>query len=316
VDLTVVIPAKNEAKYINICLESLELAIQEWGGNAEIILVDNGSTDATKQIAEKKGCKIFEQPDGAISKVRNIGAQNAYGNILAFLDADCLVAPEWISFCLQNLSDERIAAVGTRAVPDFNTATWVEKAWYKLVTGAKRPNFVEWLGTSNLFIKKDVFYDIGGFDEKLETGEDINLCHRIRRTYRIYLEKRINTIHLRESKTLIELFRREYWRGKSSLKTFKESNFSKKELPSVAAPAVNLLSVFLFFMFFAIKSKLAIICGTTILILPLLFMMKKQVKTELSIAIIECYIVAFVYIFARSCALGAETLNLLKGDQL
>lgn len=310
--LTVIIPAKNEAKYIKKCIESLGNAIQKWGGKAEIILVDNGSKDTTKQIAEAKGCLVIEQLEGTISKLRNIGAKNARGNIMAFLDADCLVSPDWISFCLENFSDHTIAATGTRAVPDLERATWVEKAWYRLVSGAIRPDLVEWLGTSNLFVRKEVFSQIGGFDENLETGEDVDLCYRIGENYQIYLEKRINTIHLRESKTLKELFKREFWRGKSSLKTFKESNFSKKELPSVVVPAINFFSMILLLILGAMRSSYIFIPLIIIFLFPVLFMIKKKVKTDLPIETMECYIVAFVYIGARSCSLFYELFENIK----
>jgi len=309
VELSVIIPAKNEEKYFSKCLEYLDRARQSWGGKAELILVDNGSTDSTKLIAEGYGCRIIEQPNGTISKLRNLGAKTAMGDILAFLDADCLVASNWISCCIQNFANPNIAIVGTRAIPDFKTASWVEKAWFKLVPGSERPDFVNWLGTSNLFIRKDVFFVVGGFDEKLETGEDVNLCYKIARKHLIYLEKRIDTIHLRESKTLIELFRREYWRGKNSIKSFVENNFARKELLSVAVPAANLISVAISLMSGIMRSSYAIITIIAALSFPALLMVRKRLKIDASTEIIRCYIVAFVYISARSCSLASELFH-------
>lgn len=310
--LSVIIPAKNEANYLSRCLESLSIAQNMWGEEIEVIVVDNGSLDSTKDIAISKGCKVVEEPKGNISKLRNLGGNISKGNILVFLDADCLVAPEWILFCLENFENEKIAAVGTKAVPDFKNATWVEKAWYKLAPGAKRPNFVDWLGTSNLFIRKEVFWEIGGFDEKLETAEDVNLCYRINKKKKlIYLEKRINTIHLRESKTLRELFKREYWRGQSSLKILLK-NRNLKELPSIIVIAANIISLISMIVLIFLRSWFLTVNILILLIFPVILLLKKRVNTSSLKELVQCYLVALTYILARSFSLLYEIVFLLK----
>lgn len=309
-ELSVIIPAKNEEKYLSKCLEYLDRAIQSWVGKVEIILVDNGSADSTKLIAKGYGCRIIEQSSGTISRLRNLGAKTAMGDILAFLDADCLVATDWISFCVRDFSDEKVAVVGTRAVPDFKNATWVEKAWHRLVTGAERPDYVDWLGTSNLFVKKAAFFHVGGFDERLETAEDVGFSYRIRKKYLIFLEKRINTIHLRESKTLSGLFKREYWRGQNSLKSLWLNHFNPKELPSVAVPAINLILTVILIYCILIKSSLIVIPILGIFLIPGLLLIKKRVRFISHKPILQCYIIAMVYIFARTCSIVYETFKL------
>ena len=310
--ISIVIPAKNEGNYLKICLKFLYRSIHEWVGNSEIILVDNGSEDDTEAIAKANSCRIIEQKIGTIGAIRNLGAKNAQGNILAFLDADCLVASDWISCCIQNFANPNIAIVGTRVVPDFKSATWVGKAWFKLVPGSERPDFVNWLGTSNLFIRKDVFFDVGGFDEKLETGEDVNLCYKIGEKHLIYLEKRIDTIHLRESKTISELFRRECWRGKNTLKSFAQNKFARKEFMSVAVPAVNLVAMVFFIILGMIQSKYAISPAIIVLSFPVLLMFMKRIKVDFSTEIFQIYIVASVYLFARSCSILNEVFYFFK----
>lgn len=309
--LSIIIPAKNEEKYLDRCLKSLNVSINRWRGEVEVILVNNGSVDSTREIAKARGCRVIDEANGNISKLRNLGAKCSKGNILAFLDADCLVSPEWISFCIQHFENPKIAMIGTRAVPDLRNATWVEKTWYRLVSGAERPDFVDWLGTSNLFVKKVIFFNIGGFNEYLQTAEDVEFSYRIKKKNLIYLEKRINTIHIRESKTLVELFRREYWRGKSSLHSLIENNFSLKELPSVITPALNLVAIMFFIISGIIGSPLAMISAMIIFSIPAIFMIKKRIKVNQLIEIFQVYIVAFVYIFARSCSLSTEVYKTL-----
>jgi len=310
VDLSVIIPAKNEAAYLGRCLKALNATVTQWGGKAETILIDNGSFDKTIAIAEAEGCKVIEQKFGTIGSLRNLGAKYAKGNIITFLDADCLVAQNWISYCLENFKNEEIAVIGTRAIPEMEKSTWVQRVFYRLFSGAKRPNYVEWLGTSNLLIKREAFWSVGGFDETLIVGEDVDLCYRIRKRYRILLEKRINTIHLRESRSLFELFKREYWRGQSSLTLFlKNMNF--KEIPSVAVPLVNQLAMGAFIILIGFKSNYALIPIILVFSFPLVLMLKKGIKIYSIIDFIKCYTVAFIYIFARSCSIIFNVYNLL-----
>ncbi len=308
--LSVIIPAKNEEKFIGDCLENLLYSLKSWGGSYEIFLVDNGSTDTTIDIAASRGCKIIEAPGATISRLRNIGGERAKGDIFVFLDADCLVAPEWASLCLKKFDDQQIAIVGTRAVSSSEDATWVERSWTQLmVSSSIRQGFVDWIGTSNLFIRKDVFRVIGGFDEDLQTAEDVNLCYRVAAEgFLIFLDKRVDTIHLRESKTLKELFRREYWRGKDSLRSFVANGFPLKEMLSIIVPAINLFALMAFVLLILVRSWFLGVPVIIIMLIPLLLFVRKRLRINKIFEIGRCYLIAFVYIFSRSCALAIEIL--------
>ena len=93
--VSVVIPARNEAENIGPCITSIHAA----GGGllAEVILVDNGSTDATREIAESLGATVLVRPQATISELRNSGARAASGSIVAFVDADVLVGSGWLT---------------------------------------------------------------------------------------------------------------------------------------------------------------------------------------------------------------------------
>ena len=315
--LSIIIPAKNEEKFIGDCLNSLVDSLSVWGGSYEIFLVDNGSTDTTINIAGIRGCKILEAPEATISRLRNIGGEHAKGDILVFLDADCLVAPQWAALCLQKFDNQHIAIVGTRAVSHPENATWVEKSWSMLmVSSTAREGFVDWIGTSNLFIRKDVFLAVSGFDESLRTAEDVNICYRVaEKGYLIFQDKSVDTIHLRESKTLTELYRREYWRGKNSLTSFIINRFPQKELLSIVIPAINLLSLIVFVLFLVGCSQLIIVPAVIVAGFPILLLIRKRLRVKRVTVALKCYIVAFVYIFARSCALGKEILSFFKSPK-
>jgi len=313
-NLSIIIPTKNEAQYLTGCISRVKKAIAFWGGDAEILVADNGSTDKTVEIAKKFGCYVETIPLGTIAEVRNSGANKAKGDIIAFLDADCYVTPKWIDFCLQNLQHKDIAATGTRAIPDLEHSTWVERSWYNLMTGAPRKDFVDWLGTSNIFLKAVVFHEVGGFTGHLMTSEDVDLCLKIRRKgYKIKLEKRIVTTHMRESKTLYQLYKREYWRGSSSISALLKSDSISKEILSVLVPVVNGCAIILALTGYSNSFFLTSLISLLIVVLfPLLLIARKKALINGISSFMAIYMVAFTYIFARTVSTCVEILKALK----
>lgn len=299
-------PAKNEAENLPCVLSAVREAINNYGGNAEIILVDNGSDDSTIEIAKKNGCRVLGDGTATISRLRNMGVREAQGDIIAFLDADCVVDRNWLTYCLEKFSDARIGVVGTRAIPDLRNPSWVEEGWFRLISGAARPDYPNWLGTSNLLVRKSVFSEAGGFDEKLETAEDVDFCRRINNRYLICLEKRIDTVHLRESKTIIDLYKREKWRGKCSLFQLVNSKEWKKEILSILAPGIFLLSLSMFIILFFINIIIAVIFVILLALMPIAMIVRKKALIDSKQSYIKIYLVALVYLFARSIALFHE----------
>jgi len=92
--ISVIIPTKNEAKLLPLCLRSLKL--QKTRVPFEVIVVDTNSTDKTQDIAKSFGARIIHQPrKGKVLAFRK-GADSAKGTILCFTEADCILPPHWI----------------------------------------------------------------------------------------------------------------------------------------------------------------------------------------------------------------------------
>lgn len=312
--IDVIIPAKNEGMIIKNVITAVKNAINECDFDVNIIVVDNDSTDNTRELAKEMGCKVILDYSNAIAKLRNVGAHSSSAEILAFLDADCLVDPGWVRLCIENFCNDKIAIVGTRAVPDFTNATWVERGWYNLFSGVSRPDYPDWLGTSNLFVRKYVFDGIGGFDESLGTAEDVDFCRRVSANHLIYLEKRVDTIHLRESKSIPDLFKREVRRGKFSLRQFFKSNVKSKELFSAFVPLFIVIMfalgvVALISSFYKLSIALLLL---TICVLPLLLIFKKKALVTSVVGFAGVYAVATTYLFARAVAACQELAVILN----
>ncbi|MFC4639840.1 glycosyltransferase [Deinococcus hohokamensis] len=107
-DFSVVIPARNEAKYLPHTLRALE---RQTRAPAEVIVVDNGSADQTAEVARAWGARVLACPERGVARARQLGLQEAHGDWVATTDADSLPCPEWIE-ALDAASPGRVALYG------------------------------------------------------------------------------------------------------------------------------------------------------------------------------------------------------------
>lgn len=110
--VSIIIPAKNEEKLIRGCISSLH-QLDYPKEKIEIIIVDGLSTDNTAGVAREMGAKVISNAKQTVSPGRNIGFENAKGDLIAFTDADCIVDPHWLSNCIKYFeNDETVACAG------------------------------------------------------------------------------------------------------------------------------------------------------------------------------------------------------------
>lgn len=234
VDVSVIIPAKNEEKNIGVCLESVfSSTFPE--NRFEVLVVDNGSEDSTVEIAKSKGAEVFQIPGVKISSLRNFGAEKAKGRLLAFIDADCTVSEDWLEKACRYIERDDIACFGSPpSIPE--NPTWVQSAWFNV---RKKPNEImetPWLESMNMFVKKETFLNSGGFNEELITCEDVDFSYRISNYGKILSDLGIKAVHHGEAKTVREFFRKERWRGKSNYHGLFSHGLRFDELPSLLLP--------------------------------------------------------------------------------
>lgn len=220
--VSIIIPALNEEKNIGRCLESIgNLAFPT--SQYEVILVDNGSEDKTRGIAEsfnrKLDIKVLVQRAGSIGRLRNFGVRCARGNILSFLDADCTVCKEWMSQAIRDLSDISIGAAGSSHLSA--EGSWVAEAWDLNIAKRRVLGDVETLPSGNLFVRRESFLQVKGFDEELITNEDYDLCFRLRAIgLRVYSDPKICAIHWGVPSDLMSFYKQQKWHGTHVFKVF------------------------------------------------------------------------------------------------
>jgi cellulose synthase/poly-beta-1,6-N-acetylglucosamine synthase-like glycosyltransferase len=218
--VSIIVPVFNSEKAVKKCIKSL-LNIDYPKKNLEIILVDDGSSDATKDVIKSyKGVKLIKQNHEGPAAARNNGFRNSNGKYIFFTDSDCIVSKDWIKKMVGEFRDD-IAIVGGSLVPfSFKKKSErFEQDRRERLYGEKR-EFINFLPACNMAIRRGVFERINGFDESFRypSFEDYDLCYRTRKMgCKILYDPKIGVIHL-HSLTWKGVFRRAFMHGREGVK--------------------------------------------------------------------------------------------------
>ena len=173
IDISVVIPAHNEEKYIGAALDSLK---RQSFRDFEVIVVCNGCNDRTYNIARKYTDRVLSIPRANVCAARNIGAENANGEIIVFMDADTFLEENALSEIKKQFSLRH--AIGTMfLVPNH------PKTRYKLLFFLKNLFNRVYTASSHVIIsRKELFNKCRGFNQDIEFGfENRDFALRIAR---------------------------------------------------------------------------------------------------------------------------------------
>ena len=178
--VSVVVCAFNEASMIEACLDSLEACDYP---DLEVIVCDDGSQDATLEIARRFPFKILNLDHGGLSRARNAGIDAASGDIIAFLDADAACHHQWPYHLALSFEEPGVVASGGPNLP-FADAGRVERA-VALSPGAPMEVLVsddraEHVPGCNMAFRADAVRGIGGFDPiYTSAGDDVDVCWKL-----------------------------------------------------------------------------------------------------------------------------------------
>ena len=185
--VSVVIPVKDQPEELAGCLEALA-GLDYPQNRLEIIVVDDGSFTAVSQIITTPDVRVIRQdaPRGPASS-RNAGAGTAHGDIMAFLDADCVPRPAWLKELVPFFRAADIGAVGgyvegydqVRLLDRYEAvASSLNQGGSILMAGATASTF--YVPTANLLVTRAAFAQAGGFQDGMRLGEDVDFCWRLR----------------------------------------------------------------------------------------------------------------------------------------
>jgi len=309
--VSVIIPVRNDARRLDLCLASIAASAYP-ADRYEIIVADNGSTDNSRQVARARGARVVVFPDIRVSEVRNQAARAARGQVLAFVDADHVLEPDWLPFAIESLSKPDAAAVGAAYYAPAD-GTWVQRMYDSFRTRAEGVLQVDWLGSGSLAVWREVFEKVAGFDSRLETCEDVDFCQRLRRNgFGLWSDNRLRSTHLGDPRTIRALFFGELWRGRDNIKVSLRGPLTLRALPSVVIPlAILLLLTVAAGSIFALPGSWKLLLGA--LAGPLLLTslragrMLSRIRRFDPLTLAQAFVVALVYDTSRALALVVRT---------
>ncbi len=206
--ISVITPAFNEARYLPQTLERLRIAERHLTTRAdamvEVVVVDNASTDRTAECARTGGATVVLEPEHNIAKVRNAGATVAQHDVLVFLDADTLIPADLLLRIALAMHDPACVGGAVDAV-------------YKAADPLVRTYLGLWRGLGLLggmaqgachFCSRRVFRDLGGYDETVYMGEDVDFYWRMKRAAR---RGGLRTCFVRDAQVVTSSRRFDHW---------------------------------------------------------------------------------------------------------
>ena len=171
IDVSVIIPIKDESdQYISQCIDSLKK--QDYTGTFEVIVTKGGNR----------------------AQARNLGISKSGGEIIAFIDADCVAPEKWLSVLVETFNENNTlgGVGGTNFSPTKGThlskaidivfSSFIGSLGSASLTEPSKPKYVSALACINSAFKRKTLQDIGGFDEEFELCEDTNLSYKVRDT--------------------------------------------------------------------------------------------------------------------------------------
>lgn len=192
--VSVVIPTYNRARFLGAAVQSIRAQTYPC---AEIVIVDDGSTDDTAQVVATLGHGIHfvKQANAGPAAARNRGILEARGDLVAFLDTDDRWLPEKVSLQVAILQREPSVALvsADTAIEDIAGASWVDsnfaqhglQTFFVELDGRPVPDAprlllkINFVNTSTVLARRDVLQELRGFDTRLRYGEDMELWLRI-----------------------------------------------------------------------------------------------------------------------------------------
>lgn len=215
--ISLVIPGRNCEATIELCVEAAVIACRA-ADEAEVLYVDDGSTDASAARAAAAGATVMASPRRGAGAARNAGWRAARFELVWFVDSDCVARPDALGSLLQHFEAPEVGAVSgayDNAAPDSFVATLIHEE----IAARHRamPQDVDFLASFCVVYRRDVLEQLGGFDERYLRGQDADLSFRaVDAGHRLRFDRRSRVAHFHERRLLRYLraqYHQGYWRA-------------------------------------------------------------------------------------------------------
>lgn len=251
--ISVIVPAHNEE---DVILDSLNVLLDEEYEPKEIIVVNDGSTDSTREIVESYGKKLklinFNTGHSA-AFARNAGAKIATGDILAFIDADVIISKGFLNTLAKDYMEHDFffASINVKSLTTniISKCFALEKSYYPKIEKKEFIDNIENIHYLAFIFRRDFFEEIGKYDENIFYFEDADLTKRgIDTGNKMFFDPDLIVYH-REPSTLWETHRQGFFKGKGSVYLYR---YRKANLSLLLKNFLHPVTIALFFPYIGI----------------------------------------------------------------
>jgi glycosyltransferase involved in cell wall biosynthesis len=255
-EISVIIPVKNAGSIFDECLAAVKVSQK---ADYEIIVIDDGSTDNTVDIANKHACQVISLPRSlGPANARNVGALQARGSIIFFIDADIVICNDMLHRLSNIFRDKRVVGItgilaGQIRYNDFYSQ--YKNLWMRY-TFVFLPDTISIFNTSCTAIRRETFLESGGFDTSYgrPSVEDSDFARKfVGMGHVVHLRKDIEVEHVK-SYTLLQILKTDFYRSsdlvKMTLRDGLKKSFSPREssAPAISVPLTFVGGVGLFLL--------------------------------------------------------------------
>ncbi len=230
--VSIIIPTKNSGSVITACLESLKKQTYQ---NLEVLVVDNHSSDNTREIADQFTDHVFVKGPER-STQRNYGVKKSKGQFVLIIDSDMVLSSRVVESCVKQVQSQ--PEVKGVIIPEssFGQGFWAEckRLEKSLYVG------VEYMEAARFFDKK-LFLALGGYNEELISGEDWDLSQRVKKQAKL---SRIKSFiyHNEGNLSLIQTIKKKYFYASHFYKYIE-----KHKMTAVMSPQTNIVHRYMLF---------------------------------------------------------------------
>jgi O-antigen biosynthesis protein len=213
--VSVIVCTHNGARTLPQCLDAVQGLSYP---NFELIVVDDGSSDGSADIARLRGATLIEIEHRGLSGARNAGIERADGEIVAFLDDDAFPDPDWLHYLAAQLQANGHGGIGGPNIPpdDGLVADCVAAAPGGPIHVLISDREAEHVPGCNMAFRRSALEEIGGFDERFRVaGDDVDVCWRLQESGRTLGFSAGAVVMHRRRDSILRYLKQQYGYGKA-----------------------------------------------------------------------------------------------------